>query len=242
MSVGRLLGGDGTVSLYSHTSLSRDACEAAVRIHWLLDPAVDARQRAVRGAVSWYNGMLDQRRGAAALPAGHPACNPQATQRLNDQKDQYLQLATTAGMSMPLDSKGKNIAAFELDGVRTPVRFNVSERMATALPDVPSWYAISSAASHSSTWILLDAVTSPATDDFLRLSPDLGDIGAAAISIISATSLVITTYAHFHGHDPTDRIAKATGRRNMIDQHMRDEFTARAAPTGVLRIRNDVER
>jgi hypothetical protein len=53
---------------------------------------------------------------------------------------------TKAGTSAALDSKGKKIVAFELDAVRVPVAFNVSEQMAVCLSTAPSWYAIGSAA------------------------------------------------------------------------------------------------
>ncbi len=38
VSMGRLLGSDGAMSLYARTTLSRSVCEAAVRHAWLLDP------------------------------------------------------------------------------------------------------------------------------------------------------------------------------------------------------------
>lgn len=38
VSMGRLLGNDGAMSLYAHTTLSRSVCEAAVRHAWLLAP------------------------------------------------------------------------------------------------------------------------------------------------------------------------------------------------------------
>jgi hypothetical protein len=53
VSMGRLLGSDGAMSLYAHTSVSRSVCEAAVRHAWLLDPrsATTSGSHAARHAV-----------------------------------------------------------------------------------------------------------------------------------------------------------------------------------------------
>ncbi len=39
LTLGRALGSDGAMTLFSHVSLSRVVCEAAVRFAWILDPA-----------------------------------------------------------------------------------------------------------------------------------------------------------------------------------------------------------
>jgi hypothetical protein len=49
-SMGRLLGSDGAMSLYAHTTLSRSVCEAAVRHAWLLDASLSYEERITRSA------------------------------------------------------------------------------------------------------------------------------------------------------------------------------------------------
>jgi hypothetical protein len=51
VSMGRLLGSDGAMSFYAHTTLSRSACEAAVRHAWLLDPSRNYANRPRRPAL-----------------------------------------------------------------------------------------------------------------------------------------------------------------------------------------------
>lgn len=221
VSMGRLLNGDGA-SLFAHTALSRNACEAAVRVHWLMSPAIGEHERIVRSAVSWYNGMQDHIRGAKALPEGHPARPPERLQHFQDKLAEYLAITAQAGMSTALDSKGKTIVAFELGEVRVPVKFNVSEQMAVCLPDAPSWYAIGSAATHGSIWVLKDAVTSGEMDDYLHMSPDLLEMGAATWGVLSAAALVIRTYAEYYGHSPQARLAKLEERRSVVNRLMMD--------------------
>jgi hypothetical protein len=50
VSTGRLLGSDGAMSLYAHTTLSRNVCEAAVRHAWLLDVSIRSEERITRSA------------------------------------------------------------------------------------------------------------------------------------------------------------------------------------------------
>jgi hypothetical protein len=216
VSVARLLNEDGA-SLFAHTALSRNACEAAVRAHWLMDPAIGEDERIVRSAVSLYNGMQDRLRGAMAVPAGHPARPPGRLQALEDGIAAYLAETGQAGISTALDSRGARVVAFELGAVRVPVVFNVSEQMAAILPDAPSWYAIGSAATHGSVWGLRGAVTGGEMDDLLCMSPDLLEMGAAAWSLLSAAALVMRTYAGYYGHSPQDRLAKLEERRGVLN-------------------------
>ena len=52
VTLGRVLGSDGAMPLFSYSSLSRVVCEAAVRFAWLIDPDVGCEERIIRGAVS----------------------------------------------------------------------------------------------------------------------------------------------------------------------------------------------
>jgi hypothetical protein len=228
VSISRLLSGDDRgVSLYAHTSLSRNACEAAVRVHWHMDPGIGVQERIVRSAVAWHCAMQDQRRGFAALErAGDPVATPERLAALNDQHRQFLDLTQIAGIAPQMNRTGTAISAFTLDTVRVPVKFNVSEAMAIALPKIPSWYAIGSAATHSSSWALVDALTSESGSHALHLSPNLMEIGAAAQSALYAAALVIKTYAGFYGHDPAPAVQETNKRINVIDRLMKDHGLA----------------
>lgn len=66
---GRALGGDGAMPLFSHASLSRVVCEAAVRFAWLIDPGVRSEERIVRGAVALFASADERFKGVRRLPA-----------------------------------------------------------------------------------------------------------------------------------------------------------------------------
>jgi hypothetical protein len=44
-SMARLLGSDGTMSLFAHSTMSRVICEAAVRLAWMIDSEVTVARR-----------------------------------------------------------------------------------------------------------------------------------------------------------------------------------------------------
>jgi hypothetical protein len=48
LTLARDLGGDGGMPLFSHASLSRVACEAAVRFAWLMTPDISSEERMLR--------------------------------------------------------------------------------------------------------------------------------------------------------------------------------------------------
>jgi hypothetical protein len=68
-SLGRLLGTDGAMSLFSHQSASRVACEAAVRFAWLMDPDISSQKRITRGAVALVNSAEERVKGVRRLSA-----------------------------------------------------------------------------------------------------------------------------------------------------------------------------
>jgi hypothetical protein len=47
ITLARILGGDGAMSLFSQASVSRVVCEAAVRFAWLMDPDISSAKRLV---------------------------------------------------------------------------------------------------------------------------------------------------------------------------------------------------
>jgi hypothetical protein len=67
-SLGRLLGTDGAMSLFAHQSVSRIACEAAVRFAWLMDPGISSK-RITRGAVALSISAGERSRGVRRLTA-----------------------------------------------------------------------------------------------------------------------------------------------------------------------------
>ena len=99
VSMGRLLGSDGAMSLYAHTTLSRSVCEAAVRHAWLLDPSISYEQRITRSAAMLFANAENRLTGARQIPARNLGTS--TVQRLIDNcaagYDQVLQAHRPGG-------------------------------------------------------------------------------------------------------------------------------------------------
>ena len=205
VSMGRLLGSDGAMSLYAHTTLSRSVCEAAVRHVWLLDPSISYEERITRSAAMLVANAENRLAGAKEIPARN--LDPSTVQKLIDncaaEYDQVRKLVDRAGMDLALDRAGRKTARVELrsPAVKIPVKLDIGPLMTSLLPDSPGWYRISSGIAHSADWVLQDAVAGTTGPD-LMLTPDLMEVAAAAESAISASALIIERHATYFGYDP----------------------------------------
>jgi hypothetical protein len=229
VSMSRLLGTDGAMSLYSHTSLSRVACEAAVRLAWLLDSSVTYEERLARGSAVLLAGAEDRLKGAQAIPVGSlPALIGQGMiHDRQDERDEVCDLIKSAGQNLGLDRTKRKVARIEVPaaGVKVPMKLGIAPLMETYLPDSPNWYGLSSAVTHSTPWALHSAVT-PGQVGHLQLTPDLLEVGAAAQSAISASALIVKTCASYYGHDARSWVRKSSQRRSMLDTLMREHWRA----------------
>lgn len=229
VSLGRLLGtGDGALSVFSHTSISRDVCEAAVRACWQMDPTISVRKRLLRGLVAWYNGVQDQIRSSKQMPPDFPG-HAQIERHLASEEQRFLDRVAAADVSAVLDRRGEKIASFQLGEEKVPVKFTATEEIGAALSGSHGWYSISSAASHASPWVLMDAVISTQNDDFMHLSPNMAEAGAAAMVSIDAAALVIETYGRMYGRDWARLAGQAKIRSQAIDRYVGDEARAMMA-------------
>jgi hypothetical protein len=226
VSMGRLLGSDGAMSLYAHTTLSRSVCEAAVRHAWLLDPSISYEQRITRSAAMLFANAENRLTGARQIPARNLGTS--TVQRLIDncaaEYDQVCRLIDQAGMDLALDRNGKKIAGVELrsPAVKVPVKLDIGPLISSLLPDSPGWYRISSGIAHSAAWVLHDAIAGTSGPD-LALTPDLMEVAAAAESAISASALIIERHATYYGYDPEPRVRQSRQRRAMLDVLMREQ-------------------
>jgi len=102
LTLGRALGSDGAMSLYSHASLSRVVCEAAVRLAWILDSGVGCEERIMRGAVALLLSAEEQLKGVMRIPAGR--FDPRIRQPMIDncirERDAVYALITEAGLTL----------------------------------------------------------------------------------------------------------------------------------------------
>ena len=227
VSMGRLLGTDGSMSLYAHTTLSRSVCEAAVRHAWLLGASLSYEERITRSAAMLIASTENRLKGVRDAPERNMGA--QIKQMLVDnctaEDEQVRQLIGQAGMDLVPEARGRKTARIELRGtaVKAPVKLDIGPLMAELLPESPGWYLLSSGIAHSAAWVLHAAVMGPVNGPELALTPDLLEVAAAAESAISGSALIIQKHATYYGYDPGPRLRQSQQRRNMLDVLMREQ-------------------
>jgi hypothetical protein len=153
LRLGRALGGDGATTLFSHISLSRVVCEAAVRFAWVFDPEASPEKRIMHGAALLLASADERLRGAVGLPAGHFNENLRQALIKNcvEERDSIRALIARAGVRLVPPKKGKGIDRLELDSpkVVVKVRIKVTELMGDLLRESPGWYNLGSSIIHS---------------------------------------------------------------------------------------------
>jgi hypothetical protein len=124
----RVLGGDGSVSLFSHTTLSRTVCEAAVRIAWLLDSSIPYEGRIARSAAGLFASAEARLKGAAALPTDRlgQQVRDVLVARSEQTRDTINKRIDSAGLVRTLDRAGKNVASINLPGAGVKVSSSTS--------------------------------------------------------------------------------------------------------------------
>lgn len=229
-TLGRALGGDGSMPLFSQATISRVICEAAVRFAWQLDSSISDNERLVRGAVALLDSEEQRLKGATRLPPAFGPRQPLVARSTAD-RDEAKKIITDAGISLRLSRDGKAIARLELDSVSVPMKLDITELMSGLLTESPTWYNVSSGVTHSLYWGLRDAVASRLGEP-LALTPDLLEVGAAAESAISASGLILARCASYFGHDADEQLRATAERRESIDRLMREIGAARFAQRG----------
>jgi hypothetical protein len=226
VSVGRLLGDDEAMSIFAHTTLSRSVCEGAVRLAELLDAVVDFEVRLARGGAMLLASATQRASGITKVSSDRwPNPVRQAlTDRCEAEVASVSALIISAGLLVRNGPRNARPSRVEVPGTGESAVLapKIGPLMEKLLPEAPDWYGISSGVSHSVPWVLQTAVISSLNDPFLRLTPDLLEVGAAVQSAIAAASLAVTTYARYYGHDPEPYARASRQRRGILDKLMLD--------------------
>lgn len=229
ITLARILGGDGAMSLFAQASVSRVICEAAVRFAWLMDPEISSAKRLLRGAVALHFSAEERSRGVRALPAERfdPGTYQQMLDSCSQERESVRKLVDDAGMVFGSSRKGSAKVRLEMQSpkVAVPLKINVTELMAELLPDSPSWYNIGSSVTHSIYWGLRD-VNHSRPGESLALTPSVLDVGSAVESAISASALILDRCGRMTGHDPTGHVKRSQERRAEVDALMRRAVTS----------------
>jgi hypothetical protein len=209
----RLLDGPG-IFLWAQSPVTRVACEAAVKIAYLLDPSVSYDIRITRAAGLLLHSADERVKAASRVTSIVFDAEDRARHEMNVLLDRVRRagISTPPGSSRPLTSpSGEEVQ-------RNP---RVTELMDKYYPERPALYQQTSAVVHSTVWTLISAIASAPPTPELILEPDLLEIGATALASIDAACLANTRFSEYYGCDPQSASARSRRRATAIDDLMK---------------------
>lgn len=186
-------------------SLSRIVQEGAVRTGRLFDPAISTEERLTRIAAAWLDGARQQ------LTAAHEL-DPSVVPDAEEEWERAERTTQAAGMSIANDRRGRpNAAVF--DAISVPFKVNVTDASGTKPTYPASWYRISSAATHSTLWLLGQAAGIGSGGE-LVVRADAETITASTLIVLGAFEDLTETLGTYYGREP--RKAVTTLQRRMV--------------------------
>ncbi|WP_327238848.1 MULTISPECIES: hypothetical protein [unclassified Streptomyces] len=181
------------VAIWSLVSLSRVVQEGTIRMCHLYEDGLSPEQRAVRMAAAWLNGARQHQ--TAAKDVG-----PEAVPEADEIWEYAERTVQRAGMSIGLDGKGRPNSAV-LGSVKAPFAVNLTGIAGKRPAHLPAWYRISSAASHSTVWMVAQASSFDEGDQpVMRADPEI--VTAAVLAVLGAFEDFVQTLGAYHGKDP----------------------------------------
>lgn len=204
--------------VFAHMTLARAALEGAARVHYLLHPEGTTLERVLRAATTTLVSAEEEMKAVDDLGDAnhvvHQSALVEATRRL----DEAVDLIAQAGIVVRRTKRGDVLSLRWKDETAETKPPVVSVLLRDLLPSKPAAYRISSGAVHSQPWALDD---DQAFDPLaLRLWWPLDPAGlASSVDLgISASALVIATFAAMLGHDHSRQQIEAQRREQAVSQ------------------------
>jgi hypothetical protein len=215
-----------SITLYSHLTLTRVACEGAARIAYLLDDGANYDGRLLRAAAPLLVDAEGKVTATRDVVAARPDL-PITLDRAIEQRDTVLRMIELAGIRVRRDTKDK-ASRLELGAPiqAEPCKLNLTDLMAKYFPERPASYRSSSGIVHSSPWMLSDTIRSSPLTPELVLEPDVPGIGAAVMTAIDASIIIMKAYARYYGHTSESAVRASRLRQQAIDVFMQQWFAA----------------
>lgn len=213
-----------SITLYSHQTLTRVACEGAARIAYLLDARASYDVRLLRAAVPLLVDAEGKVTATREVMDARPEL-PITLDRAIAQRDALLRMIELAGISVIRDTRNKTTRLELGDPVETePYKLNLTALVAKYFPRRPGSYRSTSGVVHSNPWMLGDTIRSSPLTPELELGPDVPGIGAAVMTAIDASIIVMDAYARYYGHDPESAARASRLRQQAIDVFLQQWF------------------
>jgi hypothetical protein len=150
---------------------------------------------------------------------------PITLDQASKQRDAVLRMIEQAGINIRRDRRNK-VTNLELGdpAQAESYKVNLTALVAKYLPERPGSYRSTSGIVHSNPWMLGDTIRSSPLDPELVLEPDIPGIGAATMTAIDASIIVMNAYARYYGHDPEPAVRASRLRRQAIDVFLQQWF------------------
>lgn len=204
--------------MFAHMTLARAALEGAGRVHYLLHPEGTTLERILRAATALLISSDEELKSVNELGDAnhfvHRAAEAESTHRLGEVVD----LIERAGIVVKRDKRG-NVWSLRWKDATTETRPPVvSTLLRHLLPSKPAAYRFSSGAVHSQPWVLDDhqAFDPGAQPVQWRLDP--AGLASSVDLGISASALVITSFAAVLGQDAASQQLEARRREQAVSQ------------------------
>jgi hypothetical protein len=193
------------VSVWPLVSLSRVVMEGCVRVSYLHEGAVASEVRAARIAAAWLGSIQQHLIASREFQPDVTLPEAEAAWR------QAERIVVAAGATLGLDNKDRPNRVL-MDGVTCNFELNLVDAVRSRTAHPPAWYRISSAASHSISWMLQQAVeVSPDGELSMHADPEI--ITAATCSVLGAFEDATQTLGSYYGHPRThDAVRTVQGR------------------------------
>lgn len=217
IAIERTLVGEPVLT-WPSVSLSRIVHEGAVRTCRLFDPAASSEERLARIAAAWLDAARQQ------LTAAHEL-DPSVVPESEQEWERAQRVARDAGLSIRNNDRGRPVAVV-LGEVSVPFKVNLIDASRATPGCPPAWYRISSAATHSTLWLLrqgaaLDAEGQPA------ILADPEAISASTLIVLGSFEALTDTLGTYHGHDPSKAVDTLQRRMAAViqrQQHWRQQM------------------
>lgn len=223
LAMERVLVGE-PVGIWSHLSLSRVVQEGAVRVSHIYDPRASSEQRFALIGAAWV-GDVQQHLTAAREFSSQSQLLVEAEQRWAS-TERTIQ---AAGLTIDRDRRGCPNRVV-LGEARASCTFDLSGAAHARPSHLPVWYRLSSAASHSTSWLMQQATGFDA-EGAITTYADTNTVTAAVLSVLGAFEDLTATLGSYHGRDPQRavrtiqrRTVAVIERQRTAEQQMMQDF------------------
>ncbi|MDX3233226.1 hypothetical protein [Streptomyces sp. ME19-01-6] len=192
--------------VWSPLVAARAVLESCLFLEYLIDPSISCALRLARCAGLWRKDTEHTAKLARVL-------GPEREVEAVDLDAYVTQSLADANVVQRHNAKGK-LVGYEVDGESAGLDYNITERVASALPSwLPTPYGLLSGAAHSRPWMTNRARNLAAGSDD-RLVGEAATVMTALMVVMASLEMSLVAWQGYFGFDLTEPLAKLADDRN----------------------------